>query len=112
MLYLNDAGSPLVDRVDFRTASSCWNPLYSRIRATAAGGSIFSNFFASKRLTRQASSKAASRWVKRSTGVAGAATPTLETLVSEEDEEDEDGSASGMVSRNLSVVNEISHTKR
>jgi hypothetical protein len=56
--------------------------------------------------------------VKRSTGVAGAATPTLETLVSEEDEDEnededeEDGSASGMVSRNLSEVNEISHTKR
>ena len=54
--------------------------------------------------------------MKRSAGVAGAATPTLETLVSEEDEdedeEEEDGSASGMVSRNLSVVNEISHTKR
>ena len=52
--------------------------------------------------------------MKRSTGVAGAATPTLETLVSEEDEDEdeEDGSASGMVSRNLSEVNEISHTKR
>ena len=96
LLHLKAAGSPLVDRVDFNTVNSCWYPLYSRILATAVCGSTFSNFFASKRLIREASTKAISRAAKRSDGMAGTGwgiptdAATLETMASEEEEEVED----------------------
>ena len=88
--HLKAAGSPFVDRVDCNTVNSCWYPLYSRILATAVCGSTFSNFFASKRLIREASIKAISRGAKRSDGMAGTGcgtdAATLETIVFEEED--------------------------